>query len=69
MKRKIEKHRQKVLHVESMLQKNPFVQPVPSSTLKKSKKAHKKVPELIDESGWNPEVSCYIIKCKPADVI
>ncbi|KAM1126318.1 hypothetical protein ACFX2B_041018 [Malus domestica] len=57
VKRKIEKHRQKVLHVESMLQKNPFVQPVPSSTLKKSKKAHKKVPELIDESEWSPERS------------
>ncbi|TQD91487.1 hypothetical protein C1H46_022885 [Malus baccata] len=55
VKRKIEKHRQKVLHVESMLQKNPFVQPVPSSTLKKSKKAHKKVPELMDGSEWSPK--------------
>ncbi|KAM1162560.1 hypothetical protein ACFX13_001617 [Malus domestica] len=57
VKRKIEKHRQKVLHVESMLQKNPFVQPVPSSTLKKSKKAHKKVPELMDGSEWSPKGS------------
>ncbi|KAK8916266.1 hypothetical protein KSP39_PZI022765 [Platanthera zijinensis] len=38
VKRKIEKHRNKVLHHESILQRNPFVQPVPSSTLKKSKK-------------------------------
>ncbi|XP_042479521.1 ribosome biogenesis protein NOP53 [Macadamia integrifolia] len=37
-KRKIEKHREKVLHCDSLLQRNPFVQPVPSSTLKKSKK-------------------------------
>ncbi|KAM1269357.1 hypothetical protein PS1_001518 [Malus domestica] len=57
VKRKIEKHRQKVLHVESMLQKNPFLQPVPSSTLKKSKKAHKKVPELMDGSEWSPKGS------------
>ncbi|KAM1595252.1 hypothetical protein PS2_001531 [Malus domestica] len=57
VKRKIEKHRQKVLHVESMLQKNPFVQPVHSSTQKKSKKAHKKVPELMDGSEWSPKGS------------
>ncbi|KAM1054161.1 hypothetical protein FF1_001585 [Malus domestica] len=57
VKRKIEKHRQKVLHVESMLQKNPFLQPVPSSTLKKSKKTHKKVPELMDGSEWSPKGS------------
>ncbi|KAJ8493281.1 hypothetical protein OPV22_015002 [Ensete ventricosum] len=42
-KRKIEKHKDKILHYESLLQKNPFVQPVPSSTLKKLKRKKKKV--------------------------
>ncbi|XP_031374771.1 ribosome biogenesis protein NOP53 isoform X1 [Punica granatum] len=37
VKRKIEKHRDKVLRYESALQKNPFVQAVPSSIRKKSK--------------------------------
>lgn len=37
VKRKIEKHRLKVLRHESLLQRNPFVQPVPSSILKKCK--------------------------------
>lgn len=37
VKRKIEKHREKVLHYESVLQPNSFVQPVPSSTQKKFK--------------------------------
>ncbi|PKU87122.1 ribosome biogenesis protein NOP53 [Dendrobium catenatum] len=37
VKRKIEKHRNKVLRHESLLQRNPFVQPVPSSVLKKCK--------------------------------
>ncbi|KAK4774318.1 hypothetical protein SAY86_009253 [Trapa natans] len=36
VKRKIEKHRDKVIHYESVLQKNPFVQAVPSSIKKKS---------------------------------
>ncbi|KAM1131452.1 hypothetical protein TB1_045250 [Malus domestica] len=40
-----------------MLQKNPFIQPVPFSTLKKSKKAHKKVPKLMDGSEWSPKGS------------
>ncbi|KAL4620755.1 hypothetical protein ACB092_06G178400 [Castanea dentata] len=38
VKRKIEKHREKVLRCDSVLQKNPFVQAVPSSTLKKPKR-------------------------------
>lgn len=40
MKRKIEKHREKVLRCDSVLKKNPFVQIVSSSKpkLKKSKK-------------------------------
>ncbi|XP_020570801.1 uncharacterized protein At2g40430 isoform X2 [Phalaenopsis equestris] len=37
VKRKIEKHRLKVLRHESLLQRNLFVQPVPSSILKKCK--------------------------------
>lgn len=41
VKRKIEKHREKVLRCDSLLQRNPFVKPVPSSTQKKSKKSHK----------------------------
>lgn len=41
-KRKIEKHREKVLHSDSVLQRSPFVQPVPSSKIKKSKKKTKK---------------------------
>ncbi|KAH0735765.1 hypothetical protein KY285_011472 [Solanum tuberosum] len=41
VKRKIEKHREKVLRCDSMLQSNAFVEPVPSSTGKKSKKKSK----------------------------
>ncbi|XP_073130522.1 ribosome biogenesis protein NOP53 [Henckelia pumila] len=37
VKRKIEKSREKVLHCDSVLQRNPFVQPVPSSIQKKKK--------------------------------
>ncbi|KAG5569627.1 hypothetical protein H5410_059393 [Solanum commersonii] len=40
-KLKIEKHREKVLRCDSMLQSNAFVEPVPSSTGKKSKKKSK----------------------------
>ncbi|KAL6977530.1 hypothetical protein U1Q18_026329 [Sarracenia purpurea var. burkii] len=43
VKRKIEKHREKVLYRDSLLKRNPFIQPVPSSTQKKSKKRVKKV--------------------------
>ncbi|KAH0710106.1 hypothetical protein KY284_011533 [Solanum tuberosum] len=41
VKQKIEKHREKVLRCDSMLQSNAFVEPVPSSTGKKSKKKSK----------------------------
>ncbi|KAL3581718.1 hypothetical protein D5086_016050 [Populus alba] len=41
VKRKIEKHREKVLRCDSVLQKNPFVQAVPSSSLKRCKKNNK----------------------------
>ncbi|XP_058070597.1 ribosome biogenesis protein NOP53 [Magnolia sinica] len=41
VKRKIEKNRNKVLHCDSLLQRNVFVQPVPSSRLKKLKKKQK----------------------------
>ncbi|KAF7844273.1 ribosome biogenesis protein NOP53-like [Senna tora] len=44
VKRKIEKKREKVLHCDSLLQKNQFVIPVPSSTLKKSTKNRKEIP-------------------------
>lgn len=45
VKKKIEKHREKVLHVDSVLQSNPFVQPIPSSRRKESKKKRKAVPD------------------------
>lgn len=52
VKRKIEKHRNKVLHHESILQRNPFVKHVPSSTLKKSKKRNeiKTIKSIKDAS-------------------
>ncbi|XP_057441739.1 ribosome biogenesis protein NOP53-like [Lotus japonicus] len=43
VKRKIEKHRERVLRVDSVLQKNQFVKPVPSSFLKKGSKNRKPV--------------------------
>ncbi|KAJ4978399.1 hypothetical protein NE237_009179 [Protea cynaroides] len=43
VKRKIEKHREKVLHCDSLLQRNPFVRPVLSSIQKKSKKKSKEL--------------------------
>ncbi|KAL5710003.1 hypothetical protein ACHQM5_020618 [Ranunculus cassubicifolius] len=42
-KRKIEKHREKVLHCDSTLLKNPFVKAIPSSILKKSNNNNKKI--------------------------
>ncbi|KAI4306519.1 hypothetical protein L6164_029790 [Bauhinia variegata] len=48
VKRKIEKHREKVLRCDSILQKNQFVNPVPSSTLKKSTKKRKEVSIVKD---------------------
>lgn len=49
VKRKIEKHREKVLRCDSILQKNQFVQPVPSSTQKKLKKKRKVVPKAKED--------------------
>ncbi|KAF3443324.1 hypothetical protein FNV43_RR13006 [Rhamnella rubrinervis] len=48
VKRKIEKHREKVLRCDSLLYKNPFVQPVAPSIPKKFKKKHKKVLQAND---------------------
>uniref|UniRef100_A0A0D9WCP4 Ribosome biogenesis protein NOP53 n=1 Tax=Leersia perrieri TaxID=77586 RepID=A0A0D9WCP4_9ORYZ len=61
-KRKIEKKREKVLYHESVLKRNPYVQPVPSSLAakkdkKKAKKKESKEPEeakvvpMEDDSG------------------
>lgn len=49
-KRKIEKSREKVLRCDSVLQRNPFVKPIPSSIQKKkkSKKNGKAVPTTGD---------------------
>lgn len=47
VKKKIEKHREKVLRVDSVLQKNQFVVPVPSSTLKKNSKNRKALPKSL----------------------
>ncbi|KAK3003175.1 hypothetical protein RJ639_018073 [Escallonia herrerae] len=49
VKRKIEKHREKVLHCDSLLQMNSFVQPIPSSTQIKSKKKRKEVRIVKDQ--------------------
>ncbi|KAL9316557.1 hypothetical protein ACSQ67_017558 [Phaseolus vulgaris] len=46
VKRKIEKHREKVLRCDSLLQKNQFVKPVPSSILKKCSKNRKTVSNV-----------------------
>ncbi|KAK9284010.1 hypothetical protein L1049_012269 [Liquidambar formosana] len=58
VKRKIEKHREKVLRCDSVLQKNQFVEPVPSSTQKKSKKKHKEVSKAKEASQDGPKVDC-----------
>ncbi|WOG94142.1 hypothetical protein DCAR_0313435 [Daucus carota subsp. sativus] len=50
VRRKIEKNREKVLHCDRVLQKNSFVQPVPSSTLKKCKPKPKEVQLEKDTS-------------------
>ncbi|RWW79926.1 hypothetical protein BHE74_00011760 [Ensete ventricosum] len=59
-KRKIEKHKDKILHYESLLQKNPFVQPVPSSTLKKLKRKKKKV-DIEKAQTQNASKVCFQI--------
>ncbi|KAL3521284.1 hypothetical protein ACH5RR_019433 [Cinchona calisaya] len=43
VKRKIEKHRDKVLYSDSLLQRNPFVKTIPSSKQKKSNKKNKEI--------------------------
>ncbi|XP_021295537.1 uncharacterized protein At2g40430 [Herrania umbratica] len=48
VKRKIEKKRERVLRVDSVLQKNPFVQAVPSSKQKDSKKKKKEALKAKD---------------------
>eukprot|EP00257_Ricinus_communis_P017368 XP_015575794.1 ribosome biogenesis protein NOP53 isoform X2 [Ricinus communis] len=49
VRRKIEKHREKVLRCDSVLQKNPFVQVVPSSNQKKGKKKKIKKTQIDSE--------------------
>ncbi|XP_062157312.1 ribosome biogenesis protein NOP53 isoform X2 [Alnus glutinosa] len=55
VKRKIEKHREKVLRCDSLLQKNPFVQSIPSSIQKKSKRKRKEVPKANDATQGGPK--------------
>lgn len=52
VRRKIEKNREKVLHCDRVLQKNSFVQPVPSSTLKKCKPKQKEV-QIAKDANQN----------------
>ncbi|XP_047973004.1 ribosome biogenesis protein NOP53-like [Salvia hispanica] len=51
VKRKIEKNREKVLRCDSVLQRNPFIKAIPSSTQnkKKSNRKGKAVPTPVDE--------------------
>ncbi|XP_042464950.1 transport inhibitor response 1-like protein Os05g0150500 [Zingiber officinale] len=56
VKRKIEKHNKKVLHYDGLLQKNPFVQAVPSSSSKKSKRKKKQVNTQIIETDKSSQV-------------
>ncbi|XP_071734374.1 ribosome biogenesis protein NOP53-like [Rutidosis leptorrhynchoides] len=46
VKRKIDKHREKILRVDSILQKNTFVKPIPSSTQKKTNKQQKEIQKI-----------------------
>ena len=60
MKRKIEKHRDKVLRTDSLLHKNPFVQPVSSSKPKKFNKKLEKIPNAnanANETGDGSKVN------------
>ncbi|CAN6336342.1 unnamed protein product [Urochloa humidicola] len=50
-KRKIEKKREKVLYHESLLKRNPFVQPIPSSMVSKKDKKKAKKKELQETQG------------------
>lgn len=49
VKRKIEKHREKVLRCDSVLQKNPFVRALPSSKPKQKKKSKKENKDAVKE--------------------
>ncbi|KAH9767355.1 Ribosome biogenesis protein NOP53 [Citrus sinensis] len=49
VKRKIEKHREKVLRCDSVLQKNPFVRALPSSKPKQKKKSKKENKDVVKE--------------------
>ncbi|KAK9077962.1 hypothetical protein SSX86_002019 [Deinandra increscens subsp. villosa] len=51
VKRKIDKCREKVLRVDSILQKNSFVKPIPSSHMKKSKKQRQKELQTATDSS------------------
>lgn len=64
VKRKIEKHREKVLRVDSVLQKNQFVKPVPSSILKKCTKNHNGVSKMKDANQDGHKVSKFHWCCK-----
>ncbi|CAI0378041.1 unnamed protein product [Linum tenue] len=51
VKRKIEKHREKVLHCDSVLQRNPFVKAIPSSNDKRKSSMKKKKKNMKDSKG------------------
>uniref|UniRef100_A0A7N0TIC0 Ribosome biogenesis protein NOP53 n=1 Tax=Kalanchoe fedtschenkoi TaxID=63787 RepID=A0A7N0TIC0_KALFE len=55
VKRKIEKNREKVLWRDSILQKNPFVKPVPSST---NRKKNQKKPPAAPSAAQNGSKDC-----------
>ncbi|XP_012091201.1 ribosome biogenesis protein NOP53 isoform X2 [Jatropha curcas] len=55
VKRKIEKHREKVLRVDSILKKNPFVQTLPSSNQKQNRKKSKKTQKNSDVTRDDPK--------------
>ncbi|CAI9091816.1 OLC1v1026932C1 [Oldenlandia corymbosa var. corymbosa] len=53
VKRKIEKHREKTLHSDSLLKRNPFVQTIPTNKQRESKKQKKQVkfPKVEDQDS------------------
>jgi len=64
VKRKIEKHREKVLRCDSLLQKNQFVMPVPSSILKKCSKNRKTVSNVKEVNQDGNKVSVLSINAE-----
>ncbi|KAK3137523.1 hypothetical protein QOZ80_5BG0453430 [Eleusine coracana subsp. coracana] len=64
VKRKIEKKRERVLYHESVLKRNPFVQPVPSSMVSKKDKAKIKELQKTHEKKFVPVVSKKVKKAK-----